>query len=788
MRAIWRLLLWELGSHWKQGLAIVVLLTCGIATLIMSMTTMRSLEASQDRYYTKYSFAHLWAPLVRAPEELLTRIQQIPGIQRASGRVEKHVLLDFPEMLQPASARLVSIEPEPHLEINGLYVRQGRLPVMAEQTEVVVSELFAEAHQLRLGDRIAANLEGKREELIVVGIGLSPDSIYVVQPGMLLPNNRLYGILWAPREKLAAAFNMEGAFNQVVIRLGHEANIENIKSQIDAILEPYGSIGAYDRDDQQSHARVRDEMRELRTMALLSPTIFLSVSAFLVHMVFSRMIVQQTQQIATLRAFGYSTTQIGLHYLRVVLVWVALGVVSGIGCGLWLASWLSEIYRMFFRFPEMVVVRFGWEWMLAVSLGVLVAFLGAISGVLRAIRLPPAVAMRSGSNPNAPDKGLTHIPIFGRLRPIGRMVMIRMLGNPWLTFFSILGMGLGVSLLILSSFMEKTIDYVLDHQFARSQRQDLQLSFYDPRSQECFYEVQQWPGVRRVETFRSVPIRIKSGSMSDRLAILGLEPQTQLFRVLDEHDRAIAFPEHSGLTITGKLAQKLNLHVGDKVQVDLLEGQNRSIELEVQRIYPNYTGPAAFLPKDYLHELMLEGPRISGMFLAIDPEHKQQVYRLIKETPAISGVTDKSAALANFREMISKSTGWMRLVNAIFATLITLGVAYNSALITFSERARDLATLRVLGYRQAEINRVMLLELFWTMVLAIPVGVPLGYLFAYGLVRALDSESHRFPFIADVHTILYAIWVMIASTVVCGWMVLRMTKRLDLISVLKVRE
>ncbi|MFN5104780.1 MAG: ABC transporter permease [Planctomycetota bacterium] len=788
MRAISKLLLWELTSHWKQGLAIVVLLTCGIATLIMSTTTMRSLEASRDRYYTKYSFAHLWAPLVRAPEELLVRIRQIPGVQRVSGRVEKHVLLDFPEMLEPASARLVSIDREPHLDINGLYLRHGRLPVMAEQTEVVVSELFAEAHRLKLGDRIAANLEGKREELIVVGIGLSPDSIYVVQPGMLLPNNRLYGILWAPREKLAAAFNMEGAFNQVAIRLGHDANIGNVKSQIDSILEPYGSIGAYDRDEQESHARVRDEMRELRTMALLSPAIFLSVSAFLVHMVFSRMIIHQTEQIATLRAFGYTAMQIGLHYLRVVLVWVALGVLLGIGCGLWLAAWLSEIYRMFFRFPEMVVIRFGWEWMLAVSLGVLVAFLGAISGMLRAMQLPPAVAMRSGSSQNAPAKGLMHLPFLGRLRPIGRMVMIRMVGNLWLTFFSVLGMGLGVSLLILSSFMEKTIDYVLDHQFSRSQRQDLQLSFYDPRSQECLYEVQQWPGVGQVEAYRSVPIRMRSGLVSDRLAILGLEPNAQLFRVLDEHDRAIAFPNHSGLTITGKLAQKLNLRVGSKVQIDLLEGQNRSLELTVERIYPNYTGPAAFLPKDFLHELMLEGPRISGLFLTIQPGAKQQVYRLIKETPAISGVTDKSAALANFREMISKSTGWMRLVNAIFATLITIGVAYNSALITFSERARDLATMRVLGYRQTEVNRVLLLELFWTMLLAIPIGVPLGYLFAYGLVRAMDSESHRFPFVVHQQTILYAVSVMIAATIVCGLMVLRMTKNLDLISVLKVRE
>jgi putative ABC transport system permease protein len=548
MRAFFRLLLWELASHWKQGLAIVVLLSCGIATLIMSITTMRSLEASQARYYAKYSFAHLWAPLVRAPEDILANMARIPGVQRVSGRVEKHVLLDFPEMLEPACARLVSIEAEPQSEINGLYLRRGRLPVPGEQTEVVVSELFAEEHRLKLGDTVPANLEGKRENLIVVGIGLSPDSIYVVQPGMLLPNNRLYGVLWAPKEKLAAAFNMQGAVNQVALRLGHDANTADVKKQLDQLLEPYGCMGSYDRDEQESHARVRDEMRELRTMALLSPAIFLSVSAFLVHMVFSRMILQQTEQIATLRAFGYSAMQIGGHYLQVVLVWIVLGVALGIAWGLWLAAWLSEIYRMFFRFPEMIVVRFGWEWMLAVSLGILVAFLGAISGLLRAMQLPPAVAMRSGD------------------------------------------------------------------------------------------------------------------------------------------------------------------------------------------------------------------------------------------------VTDKSAALANFRELISKSTGWMRLINAIFAMLITVGVAYNSALITFSERARDLATMRVLGYRQYEVNRVLLLELFWTMILAIPIGVPLGYLFAYGLITAMDSESHRFPFMVHQQTVLYAILVMLLATSVCGWMVIRMTKQLDLISVLKVRE
>ena len=494
MRAIGRLLLSDLARHWKQGLAIVLLMTCGIAIFVMSMTTMRTLEASRDRYYSQYSFAHLWAPLVRAPEDIAEQIRQVDGIDRVSARIERHVLVDFPGMIEPALARLVSIDREPEFDINGLFLRSGRLPTFSEETEVVVSELFAESHGLRLGDRIEANLEGKRESLHIVGIGLSPDTIYVIQPGMLLPDNRLYGILWGPKEKLAAAFNMEGAFNSIAVRLSHDANPKGVQRQLDTILSRYGGIGSYDRDEQQSHARVRDEMHELRTMGMLTPAVFLCVSAFLVHMVFSRMIAQQTEQIATLRAFGYYPWEIALHYIRIVSVWVALGIGFGIVLGLRLADWLAELYRMFFRFPELVMVRFGWEWIVSVGLGGLVAFLGAIAGVRRAMRLPPAVAMRSGSSHAAPSS--KYISYLGTLplAPVTRMVAVRWIGNPWLMAISVLGLALGMSLLILSSFMETTIQYVLEHQFARSQRQDLQLAFYNPRSEDCLHEIAQWQG------------------------------------------------------------------------------------------------------------------------------------------------------------------------------------------------------------------------------------------------------------------------------------------------------
>lgn len=158
MNARKRLLISDILRLWKQGVAIVGLLACGIATFIMSTSTIRSMEASRDQYYAHYHFAHAWASLVRAPNSLLDRILEIPGVTRVSGRIVRQAILDFPNLSEPVTARLVSIETK---SLDALYLRKGRLPKLGAETEVVVSELFAEAHSLKLGDTLQANLGGK---------------------------------------------------------------------------------------------------------------------------------------------------------------------------------------------------------------------------------------------------------------------------------------------------------------------------------------------------------------------------------------------------------------------------------------------------------------------------------------------------------------------------------------------------------------------------------------------------------------------------------------------------
>ncbi|MFO0011732.1 MAG: ABC transporter permease [Planctomycetota bacterium] len=785
MRSLTRMFFAEFFRLWRQGVAIVGLLACGIAIFVMSTGMIRALETSRDRYYRDYRFADLFAQLVRAPLSLVDRIAEIPGVKSATGRIVREVLVDVSGMVEPVSCRLVSVQPDPVRAVNGIYLRRGRLPEPSDRVEVVVNELFAQAHGLNPGDSIVANMAGRLERLHIVGIGLSPEYIYVVQPGLLLSDDRRYGVLWAPYRDLAPAFNMEGAFNHVSIELYGGANARDVMHQIDILTKPYGGLGAYDRSEQESHERVSDEMHQVRAMAILSPTIFLLVTLFLLHIVFSRLVHQQRESIATLRAFGYYPFEIGWHYSKIVLVWVCAGVGLGIIVGMRLALWMGSFYMMFFRFPAMDAPSLSWEWVAAIAMSFGVALLGSFSSIRAAMNLPPAVAMR----PEAPsrfrsaswDQG-----IASRIGPVARMVIRRLESNPWITLFSTLGLALGLAILVLSAFMEDTIDYVIDHQFAASQRQDMTFTFHENASESAVSDVLHMDGVLAAEPFRSVPIRIRYGHRSKRLGLMGLESNPMLFRVIDDRNQSMELRDGGGLRITRKLAELIRAREGDVVEIELMEGQDRTVRIPIATVFPNYTGPAAFMNRFELHRLLEEGERVSGTFVRIDSAQRDRVYRQVKETPAIAGILDKQAAVKNFRNIIARSTFWMRTVNALFAAFIAFGVSYNSALIAYTERARDLATMRVMGFSRRELAAILLTEIGVITLLAIPIGIPLGYAFCYWTTTVIDTESHRFPLIVHRDTFFYGIIILCISIAVSSFAVLRLLRQIDILAVLKV--
>ncbi|MGI9516144.1 MAG: ABC transporter permease [Pirellulaceae bacterium] len=788
MKPLNRLLISDVKRMWRQSLAISVLLACGVATFVMAASTMQSLEKSQTQYYDSQHFGDVFVHLTRAPNDLAARLADIPGVGRVQTRVVREVILDMPDMIEPATCRLVSIGNDPATELNGVLLRRGRLPDPGARLEVIASSSFAEAHELRPGDKLDVIMAGRKARLHIVGIGMSPEFIYAVQPGLLLTDNRRFGVLWMPRRQMEAAFNMEGAFNDAVLELRPHASIENVIFHVDGLTKPWGGIGAYDRSDQESHHRVDDEMHQLRNTAWVTPSIFLLVSAFLFNIVLSRMVQHQKEQIATLRAFGYRPREIGMYYVRFVMVFVTVGSLSGCVAGYWLSRWLTDLYILFFRFPVLSYEFAEREAMLAVLIGVLAAAAGSFLAIRRATRLPPAVAMRPEPPPDSRHSLIERLGIKRFFSPVSRMILWRLDTNRRVTALSIIGMALGLAVLVLGTFMEDTIDYLIEVQFHQSQRQDVMLTFYEPCSADALHDAENLPGVIRAEPFRNVAVRLHSGPRQYRVGLMALEQDPQLFRVLDDKLKPVSLPPQGGLTVSRKLAEILDVSIGDELTVELLEGSQDRYRLPVAAVFPDYTNPGVYLNRQELHRLLQEGERLSGAFLSVDSARINDLYTQVKQIPAVAGVLDNNAAMNNYRDAIEDTTTGMRMINAIFASIIAFGVIYNCALITLAERSVDLATLRVMGFRRREVSWILLGELAIITLVAIPVGLPIGYLFAWFATLALDTETHRFPLVVQRATFAYATTVILLAALVSALYVRRKLDRLDLIAVLKVKE
>lgn len=787
MTALDRKLLRDLWHLKTQAVAIALVVGCGVATFVMALTAHRSLSVTQERYYDAYRFAHLFAHLKRAPDALAERMARLPGVAAVETRVVVEVTLDLPTMVEPAVGRLISLPAAGQPALNRLHLRRGRWIEPGRRGEVLANEAFVTAHGLRPGDAFTAVINGKRERLTIVGVALSPEYIYQIRPGDIFPDDRRFGVFWMARPQLAAAFDLTDAFNDVTLTLQRGASVEELRRRLDALTAPYGGRGAYARADQTSHRYLTNEFVELRTMALIPPSIFLAVAAFILNVVLNRLVAMQREQIAALKAFGYTRTEIGWHYLQFALLIVLAGAALGLGVGAWMGGVITEIYTRFFRFP-VLEYHFAPDLVLgAVALSLAAGSLGVLGAVGRAVRLPPAEAMR----PEPPgDYRPTWVERLGLQRLVAqawRMILRQLERRPLRAGITVLGLALAVAVLILGSFTRDLIDYLVEIQFFTAQRQDFTLGLVEPAGLAARHDIARLPGVLRAEPFRAVAARLRAGSRERQVAIVGLPEGRELFRVLDEKERIIDLPP-GGLVLSEQLAEVLRVRAGDRLTVEVEEGQRPVREVVVAATLRDFVGQAAYMELGSLNRLLREGPTLSGAFLSVDAARADDLYRRVKETPRIGSVAAQRAALRSFEETMSETILVMRTFNVTFACIIAFGVVYNAARVTLSERSRDLATLRVIGFTRAEISAVLLGEVGLLTALAVPLGLGLGRLLAGVIVAAMQTETQRFPLVIAPATYAFAVTVVTAAALVSGFVVRRRIDRLDLVAVLKARD
>ncbi len=788
MQALTRKLIRDLWRIKGQALAISMVICVGVLMFIMYLSAFDSLQLTRAAYYERQRFADVFASLKRAPLSLHARIASIPGVSQAETRVVMDVNLDVEDFEEPATARLVSIPDRRREILNDIVLREGRYIEPGRPDEVIVSEGFAQAHDLRPGDSVRAVLNGRRRELEVVGTGLSPEYVYTIRPGDFIPDDARFAIMWMERRALAAAFDMEGGFNDVALLLMPGAQEAEVIAALDQILQPYGGWGAIPRALQLSNWSVENELKGLQGAGVAIPAVFLAVAAFLLHVVLRRIVAVQREQIATLKALGYSSGALALHYTWWALAISLLGTLAGTVGGAALGNGMLGMYNQYFRFPTLEYRLLPDVVAGAVAIGIVAAIIGANSAVRQAVRLQPAEAMR----PEPPGKyRISMAERLGLQRVLSqpaRIILRNIERQPARSAISIGGIALALAILIVGMFSIDSLDLMMDTQFGLAQRQDVQLSFVEAVSPRGVHSVQRLPGVTAVEPMRTVPVRLTSEGRSRQVAISGLPARGELFRVLDvETLQQVPLPEH-GLVLSSSLAGVLDIAPGDTVTAAVLVGRRPVEALPVVGIVKQYMGLSAYMHIDAVRRLMHEGATLSGAYVAVDSASLAALFRAVKETPVIAGSGLRAAALEAFNNTFAENIGIMIFFNVLFASVISFGVVYNAARVSLAERSRELASLRVLGFTRVEISAILLGELGVLTLLALPLGMLLGYGLSSVLVTALETELYAIPFTASPRTYAACALVVLVATFVSGLIVRRKLDRLDLIEVLKAKE
>jgi putative ABC transport system permease protein len=778
----------DLRSHLGALVAIAVVVACGQAGFLAMRTMARTLERAQVTYYRTVRFPDLFATVRRAPDAVVPTLRAIPGIARLEVRAVGDIVVRVPGLREPATAHLVGIPLTDSARLNTLVLRSGRRPFPGERDAVLLSEGFAAANHFVLGDTLGAVIGDRWRALRVVGTAVTAEFVYEIRPGDMLPDARRYGIVWLDADVAADALGLRGAWNEVAATLAPGADTARVLAALDRALDRYGTPGAYTREQHASHRFLSEEIRQNQTFALVLPMIFLGVAAFLVHLVLGRVVAQQREQVGTLTAFGMPPRMLLRHYGLFALVPVSAGTLLGAGIGLWFARYLASVYADFFRFPTLRLALHPTEFTVAVIIAIAAAGLGAFGALRRLLALAPAEAMRPEPPATYAHGRVERLLARWARRPVPRMTLRNLTHRPWRTALGALGIGLGAAVVVAGTFGFDAVRRMRTVLFEHADRADVTIIFGESQGTRALAAAREIPGVLAAEPIREIGVRIRHGHRNRRTALVAVDEDARLRQVVDLHGRVVRVPD-GGIALGTTLARVLGAAVGDTVDLEFLDGRDRRRSAPVTAVVEDLAGLNAYVPQEMFGALVGVSEAVSAIGLAVDPAATDAVYARLTRAPAVRAVTVRAAVRRAFDETLRRNFVIVLTTLVSFAAALAAGTIYNAGRVALSERARDLASLRVLGLTRGEVARILFGELATLGVIGVPVGVVIGIGFAAATVASFgETELFRMPLVIGWRTIAAAIAIPTAAGMAAARPLRRRLDRLDLIGVLKTRE
>jgi putative ABC transport system permease protein len=791
-RVLTRKLVRDMRSRKVAFIALVAVVAAGVGIYICMASVYLDLDGARDRYYRRYGLADFSVRLKRAPITSVRSVESLPNVIQARGRVRLDVLIQLAGEPDSIQGIAVSTPEKDHSPIYDILLYSGTWFSGEDAREVVLDQQFAAAHHLRPGDRIKVLLVDRQHDLLVVGTAMSPEFVMLIPPaGGLAPDPARYGVLYLPLKFLQDSGDLEGAYNEIVgkaedtSRLALADTLEIAKEKLD----PYGVTYATQFRDESSVSVFRDELASLKSTAAILPVIFLGVAALVLNIMISRLVAQQRSVIGTLRALGLSRGAIIRHYIGFGVVVGTVGGLAGLALGTWLQGAMLKLYRVFFAIPD-IERHFHLDIVVSgILISLVFATLGTIKSSLRASRLEPAEAM----HPPPPERGGKILleracPVWDRFSFRWKLILRSVFRNPFRSLVSISASAVATALLLGSLSNYDGLTYLMSYHFDKLAHEDYSISLRDPHGATVMREVQLLPTVSKDEAQLVVACDLKNGPFTKRTPVSGLPPNNSLYTPLDSMGRELAIPNR-GIILTQKLAEVLHAREGDVISMRPLIGRREKVRVPVVQVIESFLGLSAYCDLRYLSALLGE-EWVTNSVLATTfrGSHSTPLMRELQQRPVVIGVSERERSLHRMEETIG---GFMRsflVVMVLFAGIIAFGSIFNTALVSLSERQREVGTLRVLGYTPTQVARIFSGESFLLNTVGVGIGLVLGTGLAYLLAAAYNTELYRFPVVIYGSRVALVAVAMLILVGLAQGMIYLVIRGLDWLDVLKVKE
>jgi putative ABC transport system permease protein len=787
-----RKLVRDLWGRKGSLITLLVIIAIGVGAYVGTASVWRDLDGARRDYYREQRLAHFVVDLKRLPQWAVMETASLPNIDLLRGRVRQAVLMELPGVERPIPGAAISMPERRRPVLNDVMLRSGGWFSGDGAQEVILDHAFATAHGLRPGDRIKALLLDRQHELLIVGTAQSPEFVYLIPPdGGFAPDPARFGVLYAPEDFLSDSGDLQGAWNQLIGTLHDDsptAAANNLALLADR-LDPFGVTLTTNMRDHPSVRYLEDELVGLEVQSRVMPVLFLGVAALVLNVLLGRLVAQQRTTIGTLRALGYPAAAVTRHYLAYGLSLGLVGGLAGVAMGWWIQVAMVGMYQDFFALPGLAPRFHPDVALVGLAISVLFAVAGTWKGVRGAARLAPADAMR----PPPPERGGRILPeripaLWRRIPFSGRVVLRTVLRNPFRSLVGVLAAATSTALVFTALSMVDALDYLMRYEFERVAHQDFTVALRDPDAAQAKAEVVRLANVAITEPQLSVVSDLSRGAYRKRTGVTGLPSGNRLYTPIGGDGKPLVLPD-AGLVLTRKLAEILHARPGDTLRLRPLIGRRAEVEAVVAGVTDSFFGLSAYADIRYLSRLLGEAQAANAVLGVLQPgTTPDALLEELKQRPTVVGIGERLRAFALLEDSFGETMGAMIGVMVLFSGTIAFGSVLNAALVSLSERQREVATLRTLGYRAGQVARLFAGEGLLLNGLGILAGLIAGSVLAHLLSVAYSTELYRFPAVILPGTLALSAVVVVLFVIAAQLILFRMIRRLDWLTVLNVKE